>query len=64
MLQHNKHPETSNCAGAQNFVHLQYIAILENWFMTDSVIIGKRAKRARHSQVCSIEIRNIYMYVS
>ena len=27
------------------------------------MLIGERAKRARHSQVCSIENRDIYIYI-
>ena len=31
--------------------------------MGSVLVIGERAKRARHSQVCSIENRDIYIYI-
>ena len=36
----------------------------KNCFLNNRLIIGERAKRARHSQVCSIENRGyIYIYI-
>ena len=48
-------------------VHVMY-ALLSSSLDCDSKIkqgkgVGERAKRARHSQVCSIENRDIYIYI-
>ena len=48
-------------------MHVMY-ALLRSSLDCDSKIrqgkgVGERVKRARHSQVCSIENRDIYIYI-